>query len=335
MNKSALREAIETIVVVTLITVLVWLYAEGESVRTYKEEVRVKFVAPPAQNLLIKPMTSRTDTQGAIRVQVTFRASAHQHQEFREKTGHNNLLKIAVPGPGDNQPIVLKDALLQETPIGELGLNIEQTDPRTETVDAEQLTTVTLPVRLETGGLHLAGTAKVAPSQVKVTLPKQFADLANNARVMASLSGLDPDQLTVDQQHTARVRLTLPGYLSRHDATLETAYAKATFTIENLTDTVTLASIPIHLNATPLLLRRYQIKLSSDNMVVRDVKLTGPADEMTKIREKQIKVWAEIRPTMDEMSRGVTTATLYIHKPEDVQVVSPIQPVPITVVPQQ
>lgn len=334
MKKSALREAIETGIVVTLITVLVWLYAEGESVRTYKEDVRVKFVAPPAQNLLIKP-DSPTDNQGAIRVHVTFRASAHQRQEFRLKTIHN-ILKIPVSATPSQQTVVLKDALRQQTPIGELGLNIQQTDPQTENLTVEQLSTVTLPVQVDAGNLHLAQSPTVQPAQVQVSLPKQFVRRTTNAYVTAALTDLDPDQLTkVGVQQTVPVHLSLPVYLRGINAQVLTRTAKITFTIENLTDTITLPSIPIHINATPLLLRRYQVKLSSDKMVLPNVKLTGPADQINKIRQKQIKIWAEIRPTMGQMSRGVTTVPLYIHKPADVQVVSPIQPVPITVVPRQ
>jgi len=42
---------LETIIVVTVITVLIWLYAEGENVQRYTRSVMVQFVPPPGQTL--------------------------------------------------------------------------------------------------------------------------------------------------------------------------------------------------------------------------------------------------------------------------------------------
>src|SRR5690625_3241433 len=128
MHKSVWRERIETIIVVTIITILVWLYAEGESVKTYQEPIRVKFVAAPGYDFRINP-NMRTDTQGAVDVKLTYQASASQHQEFRQKIGHNT---VHIPITKSGQVAVsIKDELINNSQISQLGLNIKQANPAT------------------------------------------------------------------------------------------------------------------------------------------------------------------------------------------------------------
>ena len=71
MSIRGLCDKIETFCVVTLITCLVWLYAEGENLVQYSQPVRVRFVGPVGTDLAITP-------RELINVDITFRASKSQ-----------------------------------------------------------------------------------------------------------------------------------------------------------------------------------------------------------------------------------------------------------------
>ncbi len=78
MPASRLFTHLETWFLVTLISVLVWLYAEGAMVQTYpRQRIAVDLVAPPGSRLALEP--DRTEAF------VSFRGSAAQLQELKAR----------------------------------------------------------------------------------------------------------------------------------------------------------------------------------------------------------------------------------------------------------
>ena len=63
------------------------------------------------------------------------------------------------------------------------------------------------------------------------------------------------------------------------------------------------------------------------------MKLTGPSDEIAKIRDNGVKVWAELRPTVDELEagNGSPQLPLYLHLPTGVTTDTVLPRVTITV----
>jgi len=107
-----LRDRLETWLLTTVVAVLVWLYAEGEIVKTHGVELPVRFVAPPGQELVIDPDRA-TDAEGVMQVLVKVRASAGQMQDFRRRWDDQPIrIRVADPASaGQTQEFVLREAI--------------------------------------------------------------------------------------------------------------------------------------------------------------------------------------------------------------------------------
>jgi len=327
MGKSSLRQKIETFLVVTVITLLVWLYAEGRNVTTYTNEpVPVKFVSGDGEGLTISP-------DGPQRVLVSFEGSTAMKQALEAITedGPIALPVVEQPNaPSAVQNIVMKDAL-NTSVLRELGIQVTATDPAVLPVTVRRLVSVEIPVEPIVSDVELATTSAVEPARVQVKVPAPLASMAEELSLIARVTEEDLADLPANTPRAVSVRLELPEPLRDQPVELATRNVAVTVTVRKQSDTITLTSVPIHINAPPLLLRRYRIDLPEDQVVIRDVKLSGSADAIASIRDKQFRVWAELRPTADELDAGMDQAQLYPHLPPGVRLDSPLPRVPVNV----
>jgi len=327
MGKSSLRQKIETLVVVTVITLLVWLYAEGRNVTTYTNEpITVRFVSGDGEGLTISP-------EGPQRVLVSFQGSSAMKQALETITAEGPITLPVVEKPNEPstvQNIVMKDAL-NASVLRDLGIQVTATDPAVLPVTVRRLVSVEMTVKPIVSDGELASASSVEPARVRVNVPAPLASMAEELSLIARVTEQELAGLPANTPRAVNVRLELPQPLRDQPVELATRDAAVTVTVRKQTDTIALTSMPIHINAPPLLLRRYRIDLPEDQVVIRDVKLSGPSDAIASIRDKQFRVWAELRPTADELDAGMDQAPLYPHLPPGVRLDSPLPRVPVTV----
>lgn len=324
MAKSQGLEKLETGAIVTVITVLVWLYAEGENIVERQQRMSVRFVPPAGQDLAIVP-------QDPLEVVATVRGSTGEISALDDALIDGVRIEVAPQGngAGSSQTIVLKDALSRSA-VGGMGVNILDTDPPTKSVRVEQLVTRKFAVvAAPPKRLKLAGTPEFSPAEVSLRVPRSLADRYAGLTVAAHMDALDESEYDVNTSVTAQVPLELPSELRSPWTELERQTVQATFTIRKQTETTTLPTMRIRLNIDPLLLREYEIEPDSD-VVLRDVRLSGPSDAIQAIVDGRTQVWAELRPTRDQVERGVTSLAPVVVAPPGVSS-DPPEPVQVTI----
>lgn len=326
MAKRKVFEKVETGVIVTVISVLVWLYAEGENVLTFNNQrMQVQFVAPPGQDLAVVP-------QGPVPILVSVRASAGEIDQFEEMIRKGPIrIEVEVDPEADSptQTLVLKEALLASK-VGSLGVNILQTDPATRTVHAEPLVTRKLPVVSGPTDVQFAEPPAFVPREVAVTLPRSLARASKDNRVIARVDALNLSSYDVNTDTVATVPLEAPQAMQGPWTTLAQPTAQMTFNIRKLTDTYRIPTVQLRINTDPLTLKDFEIGIAQSDMLLRDVRVTGPSDVVAAIRAGDARVWAELRPTRDQAERGVEALTPVIVAPEGVTFAPPA-PVPVTI----
>jgi len=326
------RDTLETLVLVTVITVLVWLYAEGEVVRTYREPVPVKFVAPPGQGPLMIDPESSGETGGVIEVEAIFRASAGQIQTITQSL-REGPIEVPVEPPSEDAPdgveqeINLRQALANSR-LGQLGVNIADTNPVSETVHVESMKTITRPIRVKTGDIPLSEPATVEPQAAELEVPASRVARAQNWPVVAEVNQRRLRAAKPGQSQTLSVNLDLADWVADQPAVqLKQRSAKVTLTLDNNTESLVLEAVPIRVNAPASLLERYSIHLPADRRQVRLVQVAGPAEAIDRIRSGQFEVWAEIRPTEQRLEKGRRQAPLSLHLPPEVTARADLPPV--------
>lgn len=331
--RSSFWDKAGTFLVVSLITCLIWLYAEGENLDDYTRSVRVKFVGPGGSELAITPRDTTP-------VEVTFKASQSQLDDFDQIASQGPIL---LPAPEASDTGLVSDRVDLATAINRsvldpIGINILTADPPRVDVTAQPVITEELPVRVEYGDgddIRFARPPAADPLAVSVALPLELARATTGRSVIARLDPAELRGLEVAVPQTLTVPLELPDDLESIWQRITPDRADISFTVVKQTDTTPVERVPINLSVPPLMLKRYTIELPIDQMTLPKVVVEGPSDEIERIKAQPTLIRAEIRLTGDDLARGVTTATVVIGTPPGVTVVSPPPPitVPVTVTP--
>lgn len=281
-----LFDKLETWIVVTVITVLIWLYAEGAIVETFpRQRVTIEFVGPGNTPVAIEPAT--------VRPLVTFRSSGPTFQKFKELTNDTPLTITLEPEDDPQQQIDITERLEQAL-FNDLGIALDEVDPGIETVTVRRLVTRQLPIDVITTGLDLKGTPGVEPPYVTIELPENLAELLERQSAFIRLDeavGNNPPAPGVPESLSLAIELP-PGIVGRWTTT-DINQAQVSFTIDKVDATLTLASVPLEF----LIPTNFPFTIETENneRIINDVELTGPSDTLTKIENGDIEVQAVLR----------------------------------------
>lgn len=330
-SKPSTRAKVQTYIIVTIISALIWLYAESENVKLQKPMTfNVLFVAPPGQKLAITPGPKH-------RVQITVRCATSQFSQLQRLQGSPIRLTVTSNDPQSQdypeQIIDLREQL-HNSPIGELGVSIEEIQPKTVSLQIEQIEQMTMPISIDSvvsGDTQLAGQPTVTPTSASVEIPASVAEEAQFIKLVAGVAPEDTSHLEENVPGELKVPLTLsmPSHLRdnmrQFTPVITPPQATVTITIRKRTGSTDVPGVPILIVAPWAELKRFSIELEDNQRVLDEkVKVTGPRDVIDKIDRNELKVWAELRLTADDLESGITSKPLLINVPSGVRVDSAI-----------
>lgn len=328
---------IQTYAIVTVVTVLIWLYLESENVKLQKPlRLTVSFVAPPGQQLLIIPARpSQTPTQ-PTKLQVDITVSCATSQYVRLQRLQDRPLELTVTEYADH-PIQFVDLrqMLLDTPIGDLGVTLDEIVPPKFELRVERIEQVSRPIRVVVAeGIQLATTPVVEPAECTVGLPASVAQHVDLLLPQVSLERQTANTLDPNVPRELSVPITLAvsedleenlQKLIRINAPqIRPPNATMTVTIRNQTGSLKIPGVPIVLAAPWAEMKKYTVEIEKDKRVLEEVRVTGPSDVIDRIDKGQLKVWADLRLTADDLESRITSKQVHINVPPGVQVESPI-----------
>lgn len=296
--------SIKTFFVVTIMTCIVWLYAESENVKPQALDVDIQFVAPQGQQLVIKPAQPR-------RVRVLMRCAAAKFAEVERLARSGPIPLIVHDDPNDSDPrkvVVLKDHLASNSPLSNLGINITEVQPATLQISVEPLQKIVLPVEVISGDVQV--TAAVEPAKVEIEVPASLAKSLTQASVEARLDAKVLARLEPNVPHTLDVALSPPDWLRNAGVSVDLPSAKVTLKIRKQIETVVVPLVPVLVQGPPAEFARFSVILGKDNLFLRDVALTGPSDAIDRIRKEEIRVTAYLPLTAEDLEKGATQESL-------------------------
>lgn len=340
MKKGALLESLETVLVVTMITMLIWLYAEGETIITQSRTVTVRFV-PPTTDLVAITIPDQEPGTTTLKISAKLQASSGDWKRISDWL-RNNTIEIDVDAPTENdegQTLNLLEAL-NNSPLAELRAFVKEVSPPTLTVRVQALEIVEMGLIAEYGDLELSTEPSEEPtffpSKVRVILPSNDAAYVRqqNLKLTAHLDRLDRSLLKEGTQQKASVELSLPTEIQNTPhITLDTDFVDATFILDERTRQIDLQDVQVRLNISDDLSGKYKFTIDEKQRYIPVVTLKGPEEIINGI-EKQAS--QEI-PTGPDLVRAQITikysnleepepfaAPLYIDVPDGVTLVSPL-----------
>ncbi len=340
MKKGALLESLETVLVVTVITALIWLYAEGETILTENREITIEFVTPTPGLAITLP--EGTPGNSTTSVTATLQASSGDWARI-SNWARSQVVEVEVQAPPtdryeNEQTINLLDAL-NNSHLADVRAFVKEVTPSTKTVRVQKLEYVEMGLRVEPGELELSSVPSeeptFSPDKVRVQLPSVDAALvrSQNLKLTAHLDRLDPDSLVEDTQKTASVGLSLPPELqNKPHIILDQDRVDVTFILDKLTREITLNRVQVKLNISDDL-TRYSIQIEDTERFIPAVTLKGPEEIINRIEQQM----SEEIPGGRDMVRAQITikhsdllepepyfAVLHIDVPEGVTIIAPL-----------
>ncbi len=312
---------LKTAVIVTIIAILVWLYAEGRNV-TEQTLTATVILVDRNPDLVVDQLNDQ--------VRIKFRAATSKHEQIRGRlaTGPIELPVELTPGPNNEpQAVSLMQRLATLPVLSDLGMTIISLQPEVLEARVEPIDTVDMPITVYAGDVALSQVT-VTPETIKIRLPHSQAQNLNRTghTLRADLTTL-PNWATLPTNvpHTRReVPLIFPNSLRSDDIKSSSATTvEVVFTIRKQNQELTLSGVPIHINALWSELSRFDVNIDGGDLVLdQDIILNGPSDIIDRIDKKEIRIVAQLRLKLDDFVPGSHTSAADFNLPPNVTLVT-------------
>lgn len=295
---------------VTLITAVIWVFAEAESLRTKQISAEVIFQGDPSGERVIDV----ADGQGwRGRVELTVEGSAAGLDRLQSRLNRQPIKLTpgmdGVPVEAGEQAVDLRLALRAHPDLREMGATISKTDPASVKVRADQMVPRELRVDVQAPDGELDGVPETRPAKVTVRLPaSDAASLGPQATAVAKLDGSMLSKLVPGRVETVTgVAVTLPTWIAPGRASIEPSTVDVQLKLRSRTATVTVPSVPVQVRMAAVEMGKWDVEIPEADRFIRDVKVTGPSDLVNQVKTGEIKVVATVSLGFEELEKGVTS----------------------------
>lgn len=273
---------VRTILIVSLVTVLVWAFAEGESLRSdTRQNVRLR--VDGGQDLTVS--LGGAEWTGVIRtLRVQGPSTAIARVLDRVSGGIEIIPGRDVPGDPGESTINLREVLARHPDFAGTGVRIQEVDPATLTLSVDRMVTLDARVVVPLPPGDAAFSAQANPSTVRVSVPRRLLasepfrgfEAAPEVRVRipeGALSDITPSApLVISAAELAMPQDAAPG------VRIEPRTVRVSITRRVRESTKTLAAVPVHLRLPAVIASTYDIQVDSDSETIDEVTLTGPSE---------------------------------------------------------
>lgn len=303
-----MRERILSLLIVTLISMTIWLFAEAESLGSRSIATRV-FVAQ-AQGLLVEVEGG----DAGVTVEIDLSGSKRQLMNAQNVLRDGIRLEPGIGGMPDSDgrhELRLLDLIQAYPDLAETGVAVESVRPLTIPVTIRALATLTPPIIAELGELEAEGEVRITPPTGEVRIPQAAADsLRETLRLIARPT---PEQIARNSSTSGlitinNVPVVLPEAVRRdHGAELIAPKSVSlTFTVRNR-NRVARLQVPVQILLTSVDQPEWEVSIVEADAVI-GVEFTGPAEEIAQIESPQDNfVIAVLALSSEDLEKGITS----------------------------
>ena len=310
--RAAIWSEFKTILLASIVAGLIWIYAEGESLSTRTVEINITLPSDPAGTLVLRPNDPNWKGVARVRLEGTTRTI----DEAASLLSAGIKLTPGNPGvpaePGTDRTVDLRDAISSQTEIRGLGSSVAEVDPPYLHVDVVRLASRELPIRVELGlDVPLDGDPVAQPATATIRLPEKYiAALPDAAALVAYVPADELRRLKTEGPQTVTAAVRPPAGLTQvspMSISLETVAVK--LRIRRKLESIKVPTVPVWFSLPPT---EGGGKWTIDILdpFLTDVSLTGPSDDLERIRSGEQAVKAFVELSSDELERAVTSKSV-------------------------
>lgn len=301
---------VKTTVLVTLVTALIWIFAEAESLTKKTVRVEVLLESEPESDRLV----DIPDGQGwQKRVDVVFEGSTAAVTEaeavFRRPVRLRPGMEGVPSDPGE-QTVDFYAALREWPELRSRGVTIVRVDPPNVRIRVDQLVSREVKVIAEVPGSELDGQPEIKPGTVTLRLPASEAGaLTATSAVRARVSPESVTKLVPGRRETvSNVVLELPPELQgSRRVRIDPNRAEVSLTLRSRAAALTLPNVPVSIVLAAGEYARWDITVPDEDRFITDVKVTGPVDLIDQVKRADVTITAQVLLSFEELERGITS----------------------------
>ncbi|RMH10845.1 MAG: hypothetical protein D6695_10675 [Planctomycetota bacterium] len=309
---------VRTGLVVTIITLLVWILAEGQTLRVQGASAQVRFETGSSQRIVRVDPNEGFDGMIELRVSGSMTRLEDLAEALREPLTVN--VDLSAPVGTGKRVLDLRDAIRSTRPFEKSGLSLLEVTPRFVQVEVDELVEREIPVRVELPDVQLEGAPRAEPDTVTYVLPRSVSEAMDPEQAFVR-AVVQPQQLanlpTGRAQRIESVRLVPSAALAESwYARTSAAQVAVLLTLRSRTSTEVLPSVPVQIRVAPAELERFHIFVPENDRFLHDVTIRGPSTLIERIRtDPSVRPVAVVSLDFEELERAVTSKEAVITFP--------------------
>ncbi len=289
-----------TIVLVTVVTILIWLLAAAKTRETETIAGRLDFTVASDSS------GERYDVSPSpIPMTLTIVGPALAVRNTRDLL-NTSPLHIPLPAEHGRQEIANLAKVIQDVEdIRDLGVSVVSVDPARITVDITEFVTLTAVTRADIQAASTVQDVSVAPKDVQVTVPRSIAhQLPDPLVVEATVDPRDIARLEPGVLHTVDGTLRLPDSAQLSvPVTIEPASARVSFQLLARQRRATVPRVRIQIISSPQDFGTYQVTLTEP--LLSDVDIEASPDDISEVEAGRAQIIALVHLTTNDKERSV------------------------------
>lgn len=299
-------------VLVSVVTLLIWLLAESESVRIEKVPVDLSFLPDPGATRMVSVGPGNSSVISAM---VTLQGPAARVDELAGQI-RSKLIPIApgvpgVPAEPGQRPIDLREVLRGLPVVRETRVAIAAVDPPVVQAEIDNLVVRDAKVRVVApDGQLIEGSPEPIPGTVRLRLPELLNQrLPEDLELPARLDPAVLGNLSEGRRVTVNnVPVELPEMLRGVPGVrVEPAAIGVAVVVRTRVATTVLPTVPVHVRIAPTEIGRWDIEIPVESRQLTDVTITGPAEQIQQIQTDQRRPIAYIPLTFEELENAAAS----------------------------
>lgn len=311
-------ERIRSILGATILAILVWVYAEAESLRTLEPLIELAFDAGSQSDRTIDVFDPATANgallapSSTLRVTVSLEGSASALDAITRR-GQGRVITIrpgmaGVPDQPGEYPVSLRDILSQAPEFRDNGISVKKVEPENLRVVIDEVVSREVKVTVATPGGDLDGVPETQPRVARVIAPAREAKgLTDTSTATVRIDDTTWAGLVPGRRETIPgLPLELPRELANSPrARMEPSLADVILTVRSRINSIVIPSVPVHLRVAPAELAKFDVDIAETDRALIDVTVSGPADLVRQIEDKTIPLIAFVPLSFEELERGI------------------------------
>ncbi len=334
---------LRSVILVTFLTILIWLLAESRMVQTRTIEVQIVLVGntqDPDHQFVVRP-ASQDDWVSSVDIELEG-SLASLDAATRQLRGRIQMnVGDQIPARTGKHDLDIRSILREHAAIKTSGVSIGSVSSDFVIVEVDELVTLELPVRVDIpASVALDGTPRAIPQTVRVSGPSTIVGKLEGRELIAAADDAQIAALTPGRLETIpNIAITMPVH---NDSSLNLGWLPVLspsrvdirLTVRSLTQNTTIDRLPIQILLAPGEVGRWNVALNPGSEDLVGIQLSGPADLITQITDGTITPSAVLPLSFQELERSITSKSIEIlGLPSGVHVVTELPEASFTITP--